>query len=125
MKKLGILKKLLLIVMVFSIAVLSAGIKSSKAVGVLDLTNIQDIETWSSSSSTSSSTSNTGSTGTTSASTTATTGTTKTSTSTSTPSKDSKLPKTGSNKEIVYGIGLVALIGAVAYVYKKSTIKLK
>lgn len=119
MRNIGVFKKLLMILLVFSIAILFVGAESTKAAGVLDLTNLQDIETLSTSSTADSS--NNGTTKTESESN-SSTGTTKTA---STPTKESTLPKTGSNMEVVYAVGLIALIGTVAYVYKKSTIKLK
>lgn len=39
-------------------------------------------------------------------------------------SNSSDLPKTGSNTEIKFGAGIVALVGISVYLFKKSTIKL-
>lgn len=46
------------------------------------------------------------------------------STSTKSASKD-EMPATGSNAEIIFGVGVVVLASVVAYVYKKQSIKLK
>ena len=114
MKGTSFFKKVFIVLLFGMLTVFMAGNRSMAATGVVDITNLQDVEVLSSGNTNKTSTSNTTS-----------NKTDNTNKQTNSSSKDKSLPATGSNTEIIFVIGGIALVSFVVYVYKKSAIKLK